>query len=90
MVVRSLAGKRRCAATTVQVCANQSPAAKFCVFGAGLFTSPHLFDIRERIRLDGEPIAEDKYLTYFWEVWDKLAATKVRRPAAAASALAPP
>jgi folylpolyglutamate synthase/dihydropteroate synthase len=34
-------------------------------------------DIRERIRLDGQPIAEEKYLTYFWQVWDKLAATKV-------------
>ena len=43
----------------------------------GLFTSPHLVDIRERIRLNGEPIVEDLYLRYFWEVWDKLAATKV-------------
>lgn len=28
----------------------------------GLFTSPHLVDARERIRLDGEPISEDRLL----------------------------
>ena len=50
-----------------------SPAPVF----SGLFTSPHLVDIRERIRIDGELISEDKYLRYFWEVWDKLEATKV-------------
>lgn len=42
----------------------------------GLYTSPHLVDIRERIRLDGVPIPEAKYLQYFWEVWDALVATK--------------
>ncbi len=28
----------------------------------GLFTSPHLVDARERIRLDGEPISEERIL----------------------------
>lgn len=28
----------------------------------GLFTSPHLIDVRERIRLDGEPISEERLL----------------------------
>ncbi len=40
--------------------------------------SPHLIDIRERIRLDGQLIPQEKYLKYFWEVWDKLTATMVR------------
>ena len=31
----------------------------------GLFTSPHLIDARERIRLDGEPISEERLL----ETW---------------------
>ncbi len=48
-----------------------------CGAAAGLFTSPHLVDIRERIRLDGLPISEEKYLRYFWAVWDALLATKV-------------
>lgn len=31
----------------------------------GLFTSPHLVDVRERIRLDGEPISEERLV----ETW---------------------
>ncbi|KAH3685219.1 hypothetical protein WICPIJ_003813 [Wickerhamomyces pijperi] len=38
----------------------------------GLYTSPHLKSVRERIRIDGKPIAEDKFTRYFFEVWDKL------------------
>jgi dihydrofolate synthase/folylpolyglutamate synthase len=35
----------------------------------GLFTSPHLVDARERIRLDGEPISEERLL----ETWTDIA-----------------
>ncbi|KAI5862985.1 FolC bifunctional protein [Durotheca rogersii] len=38
----------------------------------GLFTSPHLIAVRERIRIDGVPISEDVFARYFFEVWDKL------------------
>ncbi|KAI4601009.1 Folylpolyglutamate synthetase [Pestalotiopsis sp. 9143b] len=38
----------------------------------GLFTSPHLIAVRERIRIDGRPIAEDLFAKYFFEVWDML------------------
>ncbi|GEQ66455.1 hypothetical protein JCM33374_g118 [Metschnikowia sp. JCM 33374] len=41
----------------------------------GLFTSPHLKSVRERIRLDGAPITESKFTKYFYEVWDKLSST---------------
>lgn len=41
----------------------------------GLFTSPHLKSVRERIRIDGNPINETKFTKYFFEVWDKLSAT---------------
>ena len=35
--------------------------------------------VRERIRINGDPIAEDMFARYFWEVWDKLEADqKVR------------
>nr|GFB88470.1 folylpolyglutamate synthase-like isoform X1 [Tanacetum cinerariifolium] len=40
----------------------------------GLFTSPHLIDVRERFRLDGEDISKEKFLTYFWWCWDRLKA----------------
>ncbi|XP_057441902.1 folylpolyglutamate synthase [Lotus japonicus] len=43
-----------------------------CGFHTGLFTSPHLIDIRERFRLDGLEICEDKFLAYFWWCYDRL------------------
>lgn len=38
----------------------------------GLYTSPHLQCIRERIQINGEPIAEDLFARYFFEVWERL------------------
>jgi folylpolyglutamate synthase len=38
----------------------------------GLFTSPHLRFVRERIQIDGEPLSETLFSKYFFEVWDKL------------------
>ncbi|UCS21666.1 MET7 [Nakaseomyces glabratus] len=38
----------------------------------GLYTSPHLRSVRERIRINGEPISESKFTEYFFQVWDKL------------------
>lgn len=43
-----------------------------CGFRTGLFTSPHLIDVRERFRLDGVDISEEKFLAYFWWCWDRL------------------
>ncbi|XP_044983368.1 folylpolyglutamate synthase-like [Hordeum vulgare subsp. vulgare] len=43
-----------------------------CGFRTGLFTSPHLMDVRERFRLDGVDISEEKFLNYFWSCWNKL------------------
>lgn len=38
----------------------------------GLYTSPHLKSVRERIRICGEPIDEERFTRYFFEVWDRL------------------
>lgn len=38
----------------------------------GLFTSPHLQSPCERIRLNGRPISEEKFVNYFWDVFDLL------------------
>lgn len=38
----------------------------------GLYTSPHMTTVRERIRINGEPISEQLFTTRFYEVWDKL------------------
>ncbi|XP_027334737.1 folylpolyglutamate synthase isoform X4 [Abrus precatorius] len=43
-----------------------------CGFHTGLFTSPHLIDIRERFRLDGVEICEEKFLAYFWWCYNRL------------------
>jgi len=41
----------------------------------GLYTSPHLRFVRERIKIDNEPVSEDLFARCFWEVWDRLEAT---------------
>ena len=41
-------------------------------YRTGLFTSPHLVDVRERIRVDGRKVREDIFLSQFWRVWDRL------------------
>ncbi|TLS28947.1 hypothetical protein PpBr36_00699 [Pyricularia pennisetigena] len=38
----------------------------------GLLTSPHLISVRERIRINSEPVSEDLFAKYFFEVWDRL------------------
>ena len=44
----------------------------------GLYTSPHLIAVRERIRINSEPIAEDVFARYFFEVWDALEESALR------------
>ncbi|KDE04362.1 hypothetical protein MVLG_05241 [Microbotryum lychnidis-dioicae p1A1 Lamole] len=43
------------------------PSAK-----TGLYTSPHMVAVRERIRLNGTPLDEETFARYFFEVWDRL------------------
>ena len=38
----------------------------------GLFTSPHLRFVRERIQINNEPLSEETFAKYFFEVWDRL------------------
>lgn len=40
---------------------------------SGLFISPHLIAVRERIRINSAPISEELFAKYFFEVWDRLA-----------------
>ncbi|XP_020703144.1 folylpolyglutamate synthase isoform X2 [Dendrobium catenatum] len=53
-------------------CAFTESILRRCGFRTGLFTSPHLIDIRERFRLDGMDISEDKFLSYFWWCYNRL------------------
>lgn len=40
--------------------------------GIGLYTSPHLCAVRERIRINGRPLPEQLFAKYFFQVWDRL------------------
>ncbi|KAF2020347.1 FolC bifunctional protein [Aaosphaeria arxii CBS 175.79] len=47
----------------------------------GLYTSPHLRFVRERIQINNEPISEEKFAKYFFEIWDRLEAAAKEAPA---------
>ncbi|EDQ86103.1 uncharacterized protein MONBRDRAFT_28582 [Monosiga brevicollis MX1] len=44
-------------------------------FSTGLFTSPHLIEVRERIRVNGAPLSRAEFASTFWELYDALDAT---------------
>ncbi|KAJ1511652.1 hypothetical protein HMI54_000633 [Coelomomyces lativittatus] len=42
----------------------------------GLYTSPHLIEVRERIRINGTPLSRESFAKYFFEVWNQIKRTK--------------
>ena len=38
----------------------------------GLYTSPHLRFVRERIQINNEPLSEELFAKYFFDIWDRL------------------
>lgn len=38
----------------------------------GLYSSPHLIEARERIRLHGQPISRHLFSSYFWQTYDAI------------------
>lgn len=44
----------------------------------GLYTSPHLLSVRDRIMINSEPISEEAFTRYFFEVWDALEGSTVQ------------
>ncbi|GAB5371061.1 hypothetical protein AAMO2058_001546900 [Amorphochlora amoebiformis] len=45
-------------------------------YHTGLFTSPHLIHINERVRIDGRPCEGKRFCSAFWSVWDCLKNSK--------------
>lgn len=41
-------------------------------FRTGFYSSPHLMEVRERIRVNGKPLSKDKFAKYFFDCWDNL------------------
>ncbi|KAH7931248.1 FolC bifunctional protein [Leucogyrophana mollusca] len=67
-------GKGSTSALTDSILRHVKPGWK-----VGLYTSPHLVAVRERIRINGKPISEEDFAKYFFEVWDRLKANDVRK-----------
>ncbi|KAJ2046561.1 Folylpolyglutamate synthetase [Coemansia sp. S16] len=40
----------------------------------GLFTSPHLIEVRERIQINGQPLSRGDFAKYFYQTYDRLKA----------------
>ncbi|XP_052790793.1 folylpolyglutamate synthase, mitochondrial-like isoform X2 [Mya arenaria] len=45
-------------------------------YKTGFFSSPHLIEVRERLEVGGMPIEQEKFATYFWDVYNKLDTSK--------------
>lgn len=43
----------------------------------GFYSSPHLLNVTERIRLNGEPITKVQFSQYFWTIYNTLVEKKV-------------
>ncbi|KAI9854487.1 MAG: Folylpolyglutamate synthetase [Trichoglossum hirsutum] len=51
----------------------QNPSTqKALISKIGLYTSPHLRAVRERIQINNTPLSESLFAQYFFEVWDRL------------------
>ncbi|PWY88567.1 folylpolyglutamate synthase [Aspergillus sclerotioniger CBS 115572] len=44
----------------------------------GLYTSPHLVSVRERICINSQPISEELFARYFFAVWDALESSAIK------------
>ncbi|KAK6945220.1 hypothetical protein RJ641_026322 [Dillenia turbinata] len=53
-------------------CAFCEAILRECGLRTGLFTSPHLIDVRERFHINGLDISENKFLEHFWDCWNQL------------------
>ncbi|KAF8556997.1 FolC bifunctional protein [Imleria badia] len=60
-------GKGSTSAFTDSILRHARPGMK-----VGLYTSPHLVAVRERIRVNARPLSEEEFAKYFFQVWKKL------------------
>lgn len=52
------------------MCSTSQAAAP--IHKIGLYTSPHLRFVRERIQINNQPLSEEVFAKYFFETWDRL------------------
>ncbi|CAH1272406.1 FPGS [Branchiostoma lanceolatum] len=58
------------------VCAMCESILRSHGYKTGFYSSPHLVQVRERIRINGQPISRDDFSKYFWSCYNRLAQTK--------------
>uniref|UniRef100_A0A8C5HUV7 Folylpolyglutamate synthase n=1 Tax=Gouania willdenowi TaxID=441366 RepID=A0A8C5HUV7_GOUWI len=64
------------AGLTGSTCAFTEQILRSYGFRTGFYSSPHLVQVRERIRINGQPIGKDLFTKYFWQVYGRLEETK--------------
>lgn len=55
-------------------CAMVESILRSCGYTTGLYTSPHLIDIRERVRVNGEMVDKETFRSHFWRCLDQFKA----------------
>uniref|UniRef100_A0A8B9S937 Folylpolyglutamate synthase n=1 Tax=Apteryx owenii TaxID=8824 RepID=A0A8B9S937_APTOW len=58
------------------VCAFAERVLRSYGLKTGFYSSPHLVQVRERIRINGQPISKELFSKYFWLVYNRLEETK--------------
>ncbi|XP_030063815.1 folylpolyglutamate synthase, mitochondrial isoform X1 [Microcaecilia unicolor] len=53
-------------------CAFAEQMLRNCGLKTGFYSSPHLVQVRERIRINGQPISKELFTKYFWQVYNRL------------------
>ncbi len=43
-----------------------------CFWNQSNFSSPHLIEARERIRINGELLSKEKFVNYFWQCYNSI------------------
>lgn len=57
-------------------CAFTEQILRNCGLKTGFYSSPHLVQVRERIRINGQPISKELFSKYFWQVYNRLEESK--------------
>ncbi len=54
------------------VCAFTESILRHSGVKTGMYTSPHLVSIRERIQVEGVPVEKEEFSNAFWFIWENL------------------
>ena len=60
------------------VCAFCESILRNSGYKTGFYSSPHLVEVRERIRINGESISKEMFARYFWDCWENFEMEKRR------------